>query len=250
METQSDNYDISFFKPTTELAKINRNLTIKLLLIWVIAIFGFHTLLKIIEKPTPESAYISFQEVWPNVQSENTTVAENQIFIKSVLSVLGKLSIQASDRIILDKAVSSIVYKLVPAQSKESFFNQVSEFNKIKDEITSLSDEEYVALKVKITEESASLLNLNTYSLEAKLIPFELIAESMKSYDNKNNELLEAVMSKYLIHNQSFLTDFKFLGFPFHYFYTSVFLLILFVGLCWFYCYRTDKIHEQLGIES
>ncbi len=160
------------------------------------------------------------------------------------------MSIQASDRIILDKAVSSIVYKLVPAQSKESFFNQVSEFNKIKDEITSLSDEEYVALKVKITEESASLLNLNTYSLEAKLIPFELIAESMKSYDNKNNELLEAVMSKYLIHNQSFLTDFKFLGFPFHYFYTSVFLLILFVGLCWFYCYRTDKIHEQLGIES
>lgn len=248
METKSDNYDISFFKPTTELAKFNRNLTIKLLLIWVVAIFGFHVLLRIIEKPTPEPAYTAFKKVWNNVKSENATVEEKQIFIKSALSVLGKLSIQANDRIILVKAISSAIYELVPEPSKQDFYDQVSEFIKIKDEITSLSDEKYVALKTKITEESALLLGLNAYSLKAKLIPFELISSNMKNNDTKNIEFVETVMAKYLIHNQSFLTDFKFLGFPFHYFYTSVFLLILFVGLCWFYCYRTDKILEKLGI--
>lgn len=250
METQSDNYNISFFKPTTELAKINRNLTIKLLLIWVVAIFGFQIFLKIVEKPTPETAYTSFKEVWLKVKSENATVEEKQVFIKSALSVLGKLSINPNDRMILDKAVSSVAYVLVPEQAKESFLNQVVEFNKIKDEITRLSDEKYVVVKTKITEVSASLLGVNVYSLEAKLMPFELISENMKSFDTKNNDLVEGVMSKYLIHNQSFLTDFKFLGFPFHYFYTAIFLLILFVGLCWFYCYRTDKIHEKLRIEE
>ncbi|MEN8120806.1 MAG: sodium/substrate symporter small subunit [Bacteroidota bacterium] len=250
MENQNDNYNISFFKPTTELAKINRNLTIKLLIIWVVAIFGFHFLLKIIETPTPEPAYIAYKEVWDNVKSGNASVEEKQVFLKSALSVLGKLLIQADDRMILDKAVSPLAYQLVPEQTKESFFNQVTEFNKLKNEITSLSDEKYVALKGELIDKSASLLGLNIYSLEAKLMPFELISTDMKSLDTKNNELVEGVMSKYLIHNQSFLTDFKFLGFPFHYFYTAVFLLILFVGLCWFYCYRTDKIHKELGIEA
>ena len=248
METQSDNYNISFFKPTTELAKINRNLAIKLLLIWVIAIFGFHFLLRIIEKPTPEPAYISFKGVWQSVKSENATIQEKQIFIKSALSVLGKLLIQDKDRLILNKAISSVTYELVDEQAKENFFNTVTEFNKVKTKITSLSDKKYVALKTQIINEAATLLDVNDYSLEAKLIPFELIASEMKNIDDKNNELVEGVMSKYLIHNQSFLTDFKFLGFPFHYFYTSVFLLVLFVGLCWFYCYQTDLIHKKLGI--
>ena len=250
MEAKSENYDISFFNPTTKLAIINRNLTIKLLVIWVTAIFGFHILLRIIESPTPEPAYISFQKVWTNIQTENATVKEKQTFVKSALSVLGKLSIQTDDRMVLDKVVSSITYELVPDQSKESFLNQVYEFNTIKTEITSLSDEKYIALKEGIIKTSCFALGLNEYSIEAKLIPFELLAQNAKTIDILNVGLVEAVMSKYLIHNQSFLTDFTFLGFPFHYFYTAVFLLILFVGLCWYYCYRIDIIHEQLGIES
>ncbi|MBN1251489.1 MAG: DUF4212 domain-containing protein [Bacteroidales bacterium] len=250
METKSDNYNISFFKPTTELARINRNLTIKLLLIWVIAIFGFQILLRIIEKPTPEPAYIAYKQVWDKIKSENASYEENQVFLKSALSVLGKLSVNTDDKIILDKIVSSVSYKLIPEEKKENFINEVIEFNKIKSEITSLSDNKYVVLKTAITSEAASFLGVKDYSLEAKLIPFELIPENMKRIDIQNNELVEGVMSKYLIHNQSFLTDFKFLSFPFHYFYTAVFLLILFVGICWFYCYKTDKIHEKLGIEA
>ncbi|MCK5538535.1 MAG: DUF4212 domain-containing protein [Bacteroidales bacterium] len=250
MEAQANDYDISFFKPTTELAKINRNLTIKLLLIWVVAIFGFHILLRVIEKPTPEPAYISFNSVWNNVKAGNASAEEKQVFIKSALSVLGKLSIQTEDKVILDRALSSIVYELVPEQSRELFFNDVLEFNKIKGELTSLSDEKYIALKTKIITESANLIGVEIFSLAAKLMPFVLISENISNLNIDDHELVAATMSKYLIHNQSFLTDFKLFGYPFHYFYTSVFLLVLFVVLCWVYCYRIDKIHQELGLEN
>jgi putative solute:sodium symporter small subunit len=87
----------------------------------------------------------------------------------------------------------------------------------------------------------SSYAGLEKYSLKAKLLPFTLKADKLTSLTEEDKTKVPATMAKYLIHNQSFLTDFKFLGFPFHYFYTAVFLLILFVGLCWIYCYRTDK---------
>lgn len=249
MEAQTNDYNISFFNPTTELAKINRNLTLKLLLIWVVAIFGFHILLRVIETPTPEPAYNSFVEVWDNVKAGNASTVEKQTFVNSALSVLGKLSIQAEDKEILDKAVSSITYELIAEEKRVNFINQLAEFNEIKDGITSLSDKKYVALKTKIIEESADLLGIKPFSLKAKLMPFVLIPGNTTKLE-ANNELIAASMAKYLIHNQSFLTDSKFLGYPFHYFYTSVFLLVLFIGLCWVYCYRIDKIYHELGLEN
>ncbi|MFC1670672.1 DUF4212 domain-containing protein, partial [Spirochaetota bacterium] len=51
----------------------------------------------------------------------------------------------------------------------------------------------------------------------------------------------------YLIHNRNVLTDIKFLGFPFHYFYTSQLLLIMFVLICLVYCIATDRIHRKYG---
>lgn len=57
-------------------------------------------------------------------------------------------------------------------------------------------------------------------------------------------------MKLYMTHNQSVLTNAKFLGFPFHYFYTAVFLLILFVFLCWLYCVITDRVNIKLGLEE
>jgi putative solute:sodium symporter small subunit len=92
-----------------------------------------------------------------------------------------------------------------------------------------------------VVEWAAPYAGLEKYSLKAKLLPFTLKADKLTSLTEEDKTKVPATMAKYLIHNQSFLTDFKFLGFPFHYFYTAVFLLILFVGLCWIYCYRTDK---------
>jgi putative solute:sodium symporter small subunit len=76
----------------------------------------------------------------------------------------------------------------------------------------------------------------------------ELSAENTGKLTSETINSLPGIMKKYLIHNQSFLTDFKFLGFPFHYFYTAIFLLILFVGLCWLYCVKADSLNAKLGI--
>jgi putative solute:sodium symporter small subunit len=72
----------------------------------------------------------------------------------------------------------------------------------------------------------------------------------MESFEDSERAQLTGIMGLYLIHNRSALTDAKFLGFPFHYFYTAVFLLILFVGLCWLYCVRTDMYNKKYGIED
>ncbi|MCK5295960.1 MAG: DUF4212 domain-containing protein, partial [Alphaproteobacteria bacterium] len=53
------------------------------------------------------------------------------------------------------------------------------------------------------------------------------------------------IMKLYLVHNQNVFTDAKIFGFPFHYWYTAQFLLILFVGICYFYAKKIDKLHEE-----
>lgn len=46
MDDSSNDYRISFFKPTTPQARTNRNMVVWLVLIWFIAIFGFQTMLR------------------------------------------------------------------------------------------------------------------------------------------------------------------------------------------------------------
>lgn len=250
MEKQPENYNISFFKPTTELARKNRNLAIKLILIWFIGTFGFQFLLRIMEEPTPEPSYLTFEQVWEDVRTGNSNLEQDQDFLNSSLDVLGKLLISNEDRLVLDKAVSSAFWELLPVEDREAFVTKVSRFNEIKDEVKSLDDEEYVMLKRDIIQRAAGVLNIEKHSLEAQLIPFELIASGMEPWNGSEHAGVPAIMAKYLIHNQSVLTDFRFLGFPFHYFYTAVFLLILFVGICWYYCMRIDRVHKQLGIQE
>jgi putative solute:sodium symporter small subunit len=91
-------------------------------------------------------------------------------------------------------------------------------------------------------------LDLSPYDIRTKIIPFEISSSSFNELNLASLAGLPEIMKKYLIHNQSFLTDFKFLGFPFHYFYTAVFLLILFVGLCWIYCVKIDSLNKRLDI--
>ena len=120
--------------------------------------------------------------------------------------------------------------------------NKIEAFKEV-----SYGDENYQSIKRDLGNTAAKYIGVPDYSLEAKLIPLELVfAESSQL----NMEQIEMIMPKYLIHNQSVLTDTIFLGFPFHYFYTAVFLLILFVGLCLFYCIATDRKMLELGIED
>ncbi|OYT17832.1 MAG: hypothetical protein B7C24_00815 [Bacteroidetes bacterium 4572_77] len=237
-----EDYHISFFNPTTELAQFNKKLIIILFSIWAISIFGFQILLRVIEKPTPEVAYVQYDKVWDAVKSGQASVAQNQVFIQSSLSVLGKVTLAQEDRFFLDNAVKHLTLQLVPAQEKEAFVNQINQFKAL-----SFGDDNYAKLKKELGDRTAQYIGVTDYSLAAKLVPLELKVAEKSSVDIAQ---IERIMPKYLIHNQSVLTDFRFLGFPFHYFYTAVFLLILFVALCLYYCIATDKKMLELGLED
>ncbi len=238
--TDEKDYNISFFKPTTPLDKFNKNLILGLLTVWAVAIFGFQILLRVVETPTPEKAYINYELVWDNIKSDKASDADKQVFIKSALSVLGKITVAPADRLFLSNSVNKLTIELVPEVEKNAFTSKVVAFKN-----SDFGNPDYQELKKELSVASAGYIGVSPNTLEAKLIPFELITANSTNIDSK---AVEAVMAKYLIHNQSFITDFTFLGFPFHYFYTAVFLLILFVGLCLYYCIATDIAMKKLGI--
>ncbi len=142
----------------------------------------------------------------------------------------------------MSNSVNKLTLELVPANEKAAFVSKINAFK-----TTEYSDAGYQNLKNEISTSSAKYIGLSPNTIGAKLIPFELITANSASM---NTAAVEAVMAKYLIHNQSFITDFVFLGFPFHYFYTAVFLLILFIGLCLYYCIATDVAMKKLGIKE
>jgi hypothetical protein len=233
-------YHISFFRPTTKLATFNRNMSIILVTVWAVCIFGFQIVLRIMEEPVPETAYVAFESVWDQVQSEQATMAEKQVFVKSALSVLGKVTLDPKDRGVLNAAVGKLTLEMVPLEQQNDFNQQITDFK-----ASEFGDENYIGLKTALSNSAAKVINVQPYSLEAKLIPLELVAAT--TYQLQPH-MVEAVMAKYLIHNQSVLTDTIFLGFPFHYFYTGVFLMILFVGICLYYCVATDRAMKRLGV--
>jgi len=250
MEANSNDYRISFFKPTTPIALYNRNLVVWLASIWAIAIFGFQFTLKLIEQATPEPTYFNYEQVWNQIDNEQANVQELQIFAQSCLSVLGKNFIQAEEKEALDNGVNWVLGRLTPHDKKEALIMQIDDFVTITNSITVITDPEYVEAKVQLGTVVSPILGLNKLDARSRLVAAELNTSFLATFSAKNKALIPDIMSKYLIHNQSFLTDFKFLGFPFHYFYTSIFLLILFIGLCLLYCIRIDKRNVILGIED
>lgn len=247
MDNTSDDYHISFFKPTTPHAVVNRNMVVWFVLIWFIAIFGFQILLWAVEKPTPEPAFLTFQKVWPKIESNSASEVDLQEFGQSTLSVLGKLALTPDEKQALDNALSWSLYSLTADSEKEALIKKISDFEKVKSEITNISDINYLKSKAALSSELSPVLQLSKLDVRTKILPLELSSQNIKGLSEVTQSNLPAIMEKYLVHNQSFLTDFKFLGFPFHYFYTSVFLLILFVGMCWLYCIRTDSLNKKLG---
>ena len=152
MESNQNDYHISFFRPTTVQAKWNRNLAIKLILIWAVAVFGFHFLLKAIEKPTPETAYTNFEEVWGKVLINNASVKEMQVFAHSSLSVLGKVFVSAEEKAALSNAVSWSIYQLADSIQKEMIYAKIIAFETLKEAITSISDPEYINAKNELSQ--------------------------------------------------------------------------------------------------
>ncbi|MDP2721868.1 MAG: DUF4212 domain-containing protein [Bacteroidales bacterium] len=246
MSDDYNGYHISFFRPTTPRARANRTIVIWLASIWAVSIFGFQILLLVLEKPTPEPAYLTFQSVWGDVEDNSADKVELQEFGKSALSVLGKIAISDKEKATLENALSWSIYQLTPDSLRSVLVARVQGFENIKAEIVNIANPDYITARNALSKELSPVLVLVSNDVRRNILPLALRSSSMKVLTDDTKASLPAIMEKYLIHNQSVLTDTRFLGFPFHYFYTGVFLLILFVGLCWVYCVLVDRLDERL----
>ena len=243
---ETEDYKISFFRPTTHRAKLNRNLTVKLFIAWAVAIFGFQILLRIIEKPVPEEGLMSFSAAWEKIQTEAAEITDYQAAARPIVQVLGKSSLKADEYETLKDVLGWIVAQVIPYDELNELQEEVIRLNLLRSQITSLKDEEYIKAKEVVGMKAGSALGLEYGSLLSQLLPLAL-DNDLINVSSENKMKVPDILSTYMIHNRSVLTDTIFLGFPFHYFYTAVFLLIFFIGLCWFYCYRTDRVHERLN---
>ena len=243
---ETNEYKISFFKPTTQQAKENRNLIIKLFLIWAVAIFGFQILLKIIEKPVPEKSLLNFREAWEKISSGNATDLEYKTAGQSMLQVMGKSTINEGDYTALKDGLGWILSNVYPASELNDLQKDIMHLNEVKQQITSLRDEKYLSAKEIIISKAAPALGIDDKNLLAQILAIGL-DDDLENISEQNKSKIPDIMSLYLTHNRSILTDTIFLGFPFHYFYSAVFLLVFFIGLCWIYCYKTDKLHARLN---
>ncbi len=244
---EKEDYRISFFKPTTQQALKNRNLTILLVTIWAVAVFGFQIVLKIIEKPVPEEALGKFTNAWEKYEAGNAGQADWQEMGKAMLHVMGKSTVKPEEYAVLEDGVGWVFSQLASDSVILDVQQKSQKVNTLQQEITSLKNDGFIAAKQEVVEAAAPVIGVCNKSLLANLLSLGF-DDDLKNISEENKAELPAIMKLYLIHNRSVLTDTVFLGFPFHYFYTAVFLLILFVGLCWLYCYRTDKVHAKLNV--
>ena len=250
MDPEQNQYHFSFFRPSTESARHNRNMVVQFVLIWAVAIFGFQILLKILEKPTPEAAYLLYEKSWPPIEAGNPTLTDLQGSAQAALSILGKVNIQPVHRAALDNAVSWFAWQIADSLQREILQAALTDFESIAEKIELITDAAYIARKEELIPILRELYGLAPNDIRQKIAPLEVHTSLLESFDDENRKVFMEAMELYLVHNQSVLTDTKFLGFPFHYFYTAFFLLVLFVGLCWLYCVRTDMFNKKYGIED
>ncbi len=229
----SKSWNVNFFKPSTPFLKENIRAIIIGLIIWAVAVYGFQILLKILEKPTPEEGYAVYEKIYPKLKQGVATLEEKRSIAKVYLSLVGK-AIPLQHNGDLKNVFTATVYDILPEDQKEKLIETAAQIeNDRKIELGFVVD----ALDIK--DETA---------LKGAL-PYALSPISPGATDLVNPEI-QKIMDKYLVHNQSVLTDTIFLGFPFHYFYTALFLLTLFVLICLIYCYVIDGIMKKYDMES
>lgn len=225
------NYNVNFFAPKSAHAKANRNIILAMLVVWALAVFGFQGLLIVLEKPTPEQSLIDFKQVWASVSAETATPQERQTFAKSILSVLGKNTmLKAEDKAMLKTTISWATYSLLHDNERITYNEKIG------------SD------KAAVAALAATAINLEDKGfdkLRAALLPSSLIPVESETLNAQVQAKLPEVMAFYTVHNQSVLTDTTFLGFPFHYWYTAQFLLVLFIVMCLFYAITIEKMNKK-----
>lgn len=223
--TDDKRYEVNFFKPLSEHAKANKKLILILAIIWAVAVFGFQFALILLNEPTPEKNYTVFLSVWPEViENESAAPEMKQDFLKVSLAVLGKnIAVSDNHKMILKETISRMLLAMQPDSLKYVFQKE--------------PDQETYAL----AEETIGLASTGFEKIMIDLLPTSLVQVNDENLPDEYKENIPAIMNLYLVHNQSVLTDIRFLGFPFHYWYTAQFLLILFVVLCVIYAVVIEK---------
>jgi putative solute:sodium symporter small subunit len=256
LEASNKDYNFSLFKPGSPYGIRNRNLILTLVTIWFVAIFGFQILLLIFQKPTPEKTLITFESVWENVKSGNATTEGKMDFINSLIAVTGKSVLKPADKVVLDNAITWAVFDMVSDTERVILSGLVRDLKVTREKLSIAADDEYTMLKTDMTNIKAKInsianekTGIDPANNKEALLAYNLNPEN-KVLSSDEIESLPQIMKLYLTHNQSFLTDMKILGFPFHYFYTAEFLLILFVGLCLFYSIRTTQLQKKFSIKE
>jgi putative solute:sodium symporter small subunit len=256
LKTSNNDYNFSLFKPVSPYGRKNRNLIITLLIIWFMAVFGFQCLLVLLQKPTPEKTLITFESVWENVKAKKATESEKKNFVNSLVAVAGKSSVKPENKIVLENALTWIVFSMVSDPEKIILSEQIKELSGIREKLTKATDAEYIQLQtdlIRIKTTINSITNEKTgidpTNNKSAILPYNLNSEN-KELSATDIEALPKIMKLYLTHNQSILTDTKILGFPFHYFYTAEFLLILFVSMCLFYSIRITQLQKKFLIKE
>jgi hypothetical protein len=175
--------------------------------------------------------------------------------INSLILVKGKNTVKPDDQKILNEAISCIAFNVIPDSIKSVIMVGISNINAMKGKISNAKDQEFLDLKTSILEEennissiAAPYFGFSDGSLEEKIFLGSLLEIYPGSLSDTSLGRLPEIMKLYLTHNQSVLTDTTFLGFPFHYFYTAVFLLILFIGLCIVYNILVEWRLKKEGI--
>lgn len=250
----SESYNFSLFNPRNLHGRKNRNVILTMLLVWVVAVFGFQFLLRGIQQPTPEKALMLFESTWPAVLAGEETRVDYPSFLRALVLVQGKNTVKPGDQSVISNAISCATYAMVPDSVKEAIMRMIAEAGSLRQQIAKARNQEYIDIRTRIVELNRSLAEithpyteLNPGTLEAAIFTGSLKETCPESFSESGFNRLPEIMQLYLTHNQSVLTDTPFLGFPFHYFYTAVFLLILFVGLCIVY---NILIEWRLGKEG
>ncbi len=230
---ESKSYDVNFFKPSTPFLRENIRAIVIGLVIWGVVTYGFQILLKIMETPTPEAPYAAFQKYAPSLADGSASAEDKVAAANMYLAVLGKsAALLQNDS--LKNAFTSTVYNILPAADQAALVDTAA---KAADDKT--VDVGFINSAMGIAENKA-MMAVVPYALSA------VTPDKMAMFD----PALTPVMDKFLIHNQSVLTDTIVLGFPFHYLFTALVTLTVFVLICLVYCYVIDGLMKKHGMEK
>ncbi|MBL6989910.1 MAG: DUF4212 domain-containing protein [Bacteriovoracaceae bacterium] len=226
-------YNINFFTPKSGFMQSNSRLISVMVITWVLAVFGFQTLLKITESPVPEPQYHTFKEISAEVKSGTISTQSKLKLLKINLNLLTRyIPLRSNES--LKKLTTVLINDLLPESARGELQTLISE-------------------KGNASASMLSALQMSQTDLLAPIIPYSLTSivgnEVALNEVQTKLDFMDGIVAKYMIHNRSALTDTKILGFPFHYLYTSEILLIIFVLICLVYCLVFQKIVEKHGVE-